>query len=390
MKKDHGGYFYRLIILTSILIFFSNYMLAKIPKFKKNSNQIKLEQVLLKLKLNKTQNNNARVAFLTKQFINAPYIYSDILSGGNELFQAGTQPLYRLDGFDCQTFVQVIIAFLHSKDVAEFNNTILKLTFKNGKNDFASRNNFPDGDWNPENRKQGFLRDITSTGVLAPYAAYTSADLTRERWTLQKHPKIYNTTTNSSPQYKFEKVWISYLPKTLLLKKTSEGYVPNQELFNKIATPAVVEIVRDVKNWYIGTKNVKDIVGSELNVSHMGILYRQTFRFGELIYQQVYCDFNNQHQKTCIVKPIYCNKKTCNELMLAHATASHPNHFYWYATENNNYVCAYAKPTTIKKFTDCNRVEREPLSAYLIDYQYGWFWYLMDPAFLGIHLEKIV
>lgn len=342
------------------------------------------EKILHQLSTYQFSNKDERVAFLTKQFINAPYIYSDILSGGNDTYSA--QSIYRLDKFDCQTFVQVIIAFLHAHNKDQFHSTIQKMAFKDGKNITSNNNNFPDGDWNPENRKQGFIEDVTSNGALAPFALFTSANLTRKRWASYQHQKIIGNTQRNY----FETVWISYLPKEILLKNIDNHYVINQTLFDKIPTPSVLEVVKDSKNWKIGDKYVRDIIGSELNVSHMGILYRQTFHRGQLIYHKIYCDFNSQNTKSCLVEPVFCNKNECKELMLAHATASHPNHFFWYADQNNNYQCSKEKSPSVKHFSECNRVQREPLSAYLTDYQYGWFWYMQDPVFLGIHIEKII
>src|SRR5437867_2253456 len=103
---------------------------------------------------------------------------------------------------------------------------------------------------------------------------------------------------------------MAYIPKEkLALQQTTGHYQPNQALLDSIPTPAVVEIVRDANKWTIGGKNIKYVIGSELSISHMGLLYRQRFKYGEVIYQKITCDYDEQRQKVCSVTPVVCEKE---------------------------------------------------------------------------------
>lgn len=286
-------------------------------------------------------------------------------------------------GFDCQTFTETVMSLLYSNTLSQYEQNLQKIGYGAlgvPSIHMANRNHFIDKDWNPINQQNGFLQDVTSRSPLSRYAKKTSARIDRQNW-------FINQRINVSMPRKLEKVSITYLPKTAFITHT---YQPNTKLFEKIPTPAVMEVVRDTKKWIMNGRPIKEKLGTELNVSHMGFLYRKTFKKGELIYYSTYCYFDWRSKRKCDVTPVICNKAECPELMLAHATVSHPDGFYWYKKSNGQYTCTSTPPKKSVKYTMCNRVEQIPLFNYLADYQYGYYWYLEDPSFLGVHVEKLV
>jgi hypothetical protein len=153
-------------------------------------------------------------------------------------------------------------------------------------------------------------------------------------------------------------------------------------VFAQIPTPAIAEIVST-------SHYQQSAIGTELNVKHMGVLYRQTFQQGELIYHRVRCQESASGATHCQVTPIVCQKQSCSELMFLHATHAYPNHFKWYQTAAGEYVCTAKRPPAHVAYTTCNRVEARPLFDYLTDYQYGSYWYMTWPPLLGVHIEKL-
>jgi hypothetical protein len=131
-------------------------------------------------------------------------------------------------------------------------------------------------------------------------------------------------------------------------------------VLDKIPTPALAEIVRDINQWKRGNVKVKDLIGSALMVSHLGLLYRQTFKYHELIYQKIHCD--NHSETSCQTQPVYCQKNKCEELMFSHATNGFPTSFY-------------------------NRVVSLPLYNYLTDEQFGPYSNMELRSILGVHIE---
>jgi hypothetical protein len=75
--------------------------------------------------------------------------------------------------------------------------------------------------------------------------------------------------------------------------------------------------------------------------------------------------------------------------MFAHATQSHPDGFYWYQASDGQMTCTRTRPQKQIHYSQCNRVETLPLFDYLTEYQYGYYWYMSNPAILGVHIEKI-
>ena len=50
-------------------------------------------------------------------------------------------------------------------------------------------------------------------------------------------------------------------------------------------------------------KNIKDVIGSELNVSHLGLLYRDCFSYGSTILKKITCSKEKAGNKVCSVIP---------------------------------------------------------------------------------------
>lgn len=66
--------------------------------------------------------------------------------------------LYRFDGFDCQTYVETVLALAYANNFDEFKKNMNDIRYADGKPNFYTRNNFPDADWIPNNIKKGFVQ----------------------------------------------------------------------------------------------------------------------------------------------------------------------------------------------------------------------------------------
>jgi hypothetical protein len=390
----------------------------------------KLDQLMKKLKSSRKQNNDKeqlddQVGIISKEFSDVPYLSSGAMGEGDWqpsslIYRPNAPhikqyPVYRVDGFDCQTLVQVVMALLHADNLDKFDQHFIKIAYGaagslNGEIiHYYNRNNFIDGDFNPINQKNGVLQDVTSKGPLAKENFLTKATITRQNWfAMQQNDlkktvyvlhekdgdamvKRFKTTYRKLdfPRFKSEEVFLSYIPKKKLVIKSQDGsYQPNKSLLDKIPTPALIEIVRDAKKWELEGVPVKALIGSELNVSHSGILYRETFKKGDLIYQKIRCG-SFFGKKQCKVIPVFCEMENCRELMLLHATKSHPDGYYWYKDQKGNQVCSRNKPNPFTTYSTCNRVESLPFFAYLTNFQYGKYWYMEAPSLLGVHIEKL-
>lgn len=386
----------------------------------------KVQQLLKLMQSHREENTDVQVAIIVKQLSDIPYLHTDAMGEGDwqpasTVYKPGAihlnqNPVYRLDGLNCQTLVQTAMALLHSKNVVQFDKNILKIAYGAAGNPdgdivrYYNRNNFTDADFNPVNQRNGWLADVTSQGPLAAYAKKITATVTRQKWFLYQQQNLeasvqvlassdgpamaHRFTTIYSklnfPKFDSEDISISYLPKeTLAIRQHNGGFQPNQDVFDKIPTPAIAEIVRDPKKWNLHRINIKDILGTELTISHLGLLYRQAFNHGDLIYRKTTCDIYDEHQKICYVTPVICKKKRCNELMFAHATNALPQEYFWYQKPDGNYACSPTPPEHGVKYTSCNRVVTLPLFDYLTEYQLGGNWNMELHSILGVHIEKL-
>jgi hypothetical protein len=385
--------------------------------------QKKISDLLIQLQTYHTAPLNTQVAFLAQQLSNTPYIFIGGMGEGDwqpasQNYQGGAahiqqDPVYRLDGLNCQTYVQLVISLLHSQSLADFEPNYLKISYGAAGNPaheivhYYNRNNFIEGDFNPINQKNNFLKDVT-TG--SPDTATMLATIQRNKWfAMQQHSveasvRVFNDALGKAMSQKFSQVYsalpyphfdrqtisTSYFPKEkIALKQAGQSYLPNKALLNSIPTPAVVEIVRDPRKWTVDDKLIKEAIGTELTISHLGLLFRQTFHQGDVIYQKITCSFAEKQQKVCTVKPVVCQQASCDELMLSHATDAFPNDYYWYQKPDGSYTCTSDKPAS-GNYTMCNRVRQLPLFDYLTDYQYGSYLYMDSPSLVGIHVEELL
>jgi hypothetical protein len=330
-------------------------------------------------------------------------------------------PIYRTDTFVCNTFVQVVLALLNTNSIQDYNKAILRIKYGAAGEPpssvhYYNRNNFISADFNPINQKNGLIKDVTGTGVFAKYVKQTHAIIDRQSWFNQQMTpdKVGKTVRVLSakdgalmakralnnypaPYHKFSpiNVAISYIPKEVLVRKIvlSDGkvsYQPNEKLINQIPTPSIVEIIRDAQKWKIAGKNIIEVIGSGINVSHLGFIYQADYKKGDIIYQRIHCEMK-ANKKICTVKPVICHRsRGCREVMFTHATDSYPSGYYYYRNSQGGYQCEANKPPAGTQFTQCNRVVSLPLKDYLTAMQYGKYTFMEEPSILGIHVEKIL
>jgi hypothetical protein len=271
---------------------------------------------------------------------------------------------------------------------------------------YLNRNNFISADFNPVNQHNGFLRDATRDGIFARDAKIKSTIIDHQRWfryqqksgRIHKNIRVLDASDGLAMRERFLKdyppnyflmqkrsVSIDYIPKETLVNNNKNGYLANDERIAQLPYPSILEVVRDDKRWNIGGRNIRRVIGSGINVSHLGFLYHQDFRQGEMIYQKITCD-NNFGKKSCDVTPVICNKTICHETMFLHATSAYPNGYFWSEHGQNASCTADARTGTIGP---CNRVVAMPLAAYILQSTNHRYPFLNDPSILGIHLEKI-
>ncbi|MFT4059701.1 MAG: DUF1460 domain-containing protein [Legionella sp.] len=221
-----------------------------------------------------------RIDWISKQFLGVPYILGSLGEGPKARYDQF--PRYRLDGFDCDTYVNTVISLALASSLPSFQQCINEMRYNKGAISYINRLHFTGLDWNNEHQQTGLFKDITlsfkdknnqpiakiaSTQVEKPnwYALKTietirlqNADKKQQQARLAelkaKGARLTTTATEAVP----------YIPLSVLFPKDHQ---PDMHLFAQIPDGAIIEIVRP--NW-----DLRNEIGTALNISHLGFAIR--------------------------------------------------------------------------------------------------------------------
>ncbi|WP_353669287.1 N-acetylmuramoyl-L-alanine amidase-like domain-containing protein [Marinomonas sp. THO17] len=212
-----------------------------------------------------------RFELLSGSLMGLPYLAGG--SGEGQLGRFDADPLVRFDAFDCTTYVETVLAGLFASNKTEFDSVLKNIRYQHGKVSFVSRNHFPSLDWLPNNQTR--LEDV-SAQIASQALEYASARIDKAAW--YQHLKKGQLTCDDNCQSLHEALRV--LTKAIPAKEVQLPYVPlvalyksengqiNQALLDRIPTPSVISMVRP-------TRHLKDIIGTNMIVSHQGFLYRR-------------------------------------------------------------------------------------------------------------------
>lgn len=242
-------------------------------------NEQKVDRELTQLLHSVSQQSNVqkRVSLISGYFLGKPYTLGPLGEGLTGQFDQ--DPLYRTDTFDCTTYVSTVLALSQATDIKSFKSLIRSVRYQHGHVSFIERNHFTSSDWNIANAKKGFIKDITKQirdkkGKPIFLMAHTVID--KKNW------YQHFTTDNLKVQNKDKKAQLLKLRKATSSFNPIQGSLPylpldklfnsqkqaNMFYFNQIPSGTIIEIVRP--NW-----NLKDKIGTNLNVSHLGFGIRK-------------------------------------------------------------------------------------------------------------------
>lgn len=257
-----------------------------------------------------------RFGSLEEKFLGISELFKGAAYGASPLGEGGgaydSDPLYRFDTFDCTTFIETVLALASSETKRQFLHHITKIRYLDGKAQFIFRKHFIAADWLEDNQRLGYLKNVT--GEINPQSLKTArVSIDKLKWYQVSHPKelknfkgaglsaVQKVATSYLPTESFFQIQPKDLPtvkdltqKLLQLEKQSIEDKENLEgqpstLFQDIQTnlgqlkslapanlallktlpsPAIISFVRP--NWYLKHK-----IGTNLNISHQGILYRK-------------------------------------------------------------------------------------------------------------------
>ncbi len=100
-----------------------------------------------------------RLVDVTQPFVGAPYVLSPLGEGDGQVPDA--DPRFRVDAFDCTTFVESAMALSLGANLDDSLKILDAIRYRGGHVGFAQRRHFPEAEWIPELINAGLLVDIT-------------------------------------------------------------------------------------------------------------------------------------------------------------------------------------------------------------------------------------
>jgi hypothetical protein len=220
----------------------------------------------------------SRIEAVSAKLLGTPYKLG--VSGEGKLDVYDQDPLWRLDAFDCTTYIETVMAAAAARDPHGFERALFSVRYERGRVSYVTRNHFPEADWIPNNERAGHVRDITrslfpdlakDTSLLVSkakwYAAKTANDIEPKDRDAALRERLASELRALSPSFADEPVTLSYLPmQSFYVKNPENGELePNLEVLRKIPSGAIFNIVRE--GWTPG--------GHALAISHRGFLIQK-------------------------------------------------------------------------------------------------------------------
>src|SRR3990167_176491 len=223
-----------------------------------------------------------RVDYFSAKFLNLPYCGNPQGEGDHAEFDQS--PLYRFACFDFVTYVNNTLALSFSDNLAYFKKNLLKLNYYDSQAQNENRFHFMSIDWNIQNQKNHFLKDVTKTIGESELAI---GIIDKPNWFLKRDQNDIKPFKKTIDDKKI--IALKNLSKLFKAELASLAYLPTQKVLEhntlkKIPHGAIIEIVRP--NWDLVEK-----IGTHIHVSHIGFAI---YKNNALYFRHA----SSEHQKT--------------------------------------------------------------------------------------------
>lgn len=289
----------KILILFSLLTFaftiFADTQKPKIiPPYDMQNYNAEIQHIYNSILKNKAP-LNLRVDEATHYFLGHDYVLGTMGEGPTGEFDQ--MPLYRTDVFDCTTYVEITLALAEAQNLNQFEKIIKQIRYRNANVFYIDRNHFAGLDWDKNNQKAGFIKDITAQ--VDPQFQMAKALIDKPNWYKNKtyknlqllHPLsstdaavLLNKLQGLSTQFTAVDDTIPFVPLAHLFYAQNGRLIPHQEIFDRIPDGSIVEIVQS-------NYNLTPKIGTNLNVRHLGWAIHSNhglmFREASSIYDKV-------------------------------------------------------------------------------------------------------
>ncbi len=218
-----------------------------------------------------TESMAIRIEAISAKYLGTPYQLDPLGEGANGAIDR--DPLIRFDVFDCQTYVETVIAEARASGADQVADELRAIRYQDGVVDFGRRNHFPDADWIPHNVALGIVTDISASVAGAWPLKVARTHITRRAWLAgladnptQQHNEYLKTHAAARAELRRlaaiasdSTAQVSYIPKEAL---------SDESLLARIPTASLIFIIRPHTSMF-------GRVGSLQNIAHMGFAIRR-------------------------------------------------------------------------------------------------------------------
>lgn len=213
-----------------------------------------------------------RMDQVSAQFIGRPYIVDPLGEGDRGHFDR--DPRFRLDGFDCTTFVETVLSISKARRSSEVPKWMDKIRYEKGVVGFETRNHFPDADWIANNVRARLVKDVTAqVAKTQPSSlAWAVALIEKDEWykllpierlsgipeneKAERLEELHSLSVNHGKSV----ARVPYLVKTEI--------VAHPELLLRIPHGSIINVVRP-------NFDVTKVAGTHMNITHQGFAFQR-------------------------------------------------------------------------------------------------------------------
>ena len=172
-----------------------------------------------------------RINELSRLFLGTPYVEYPLGEGGK-----GPEPQarWRVDGVDCQTYVETVLAMANARNLSEAKIVLDDIRY-DGPPGFETRNHFTEAQWLPANAKKGYLKDAAP--ALDPKAPAETLVLKKSDW--EQVPGLKRLQQANIPEGSFS---VRYLP--LAEAKQRAARIPDGTVWMTVRAEDPKRVVR--------------------------------------------------------------------------------------------------------------------------------------------------
>lgn len=133
----------------------------------------------------------ARALDVSGRLLGTPYVLG--ATGEGRDISYDPDPVWRLDVFDCTTYVEAVLAFANvdpaaTDPIGEFEAIVRDIKYLDGDVCYSHRNHFADLQWTPHMILRGYLQDITAELTAHPQTRTKILDI--ETWYAEKQADV--------------------------------------------------------------------------------------------------------------------------------------------------------------------------------------------------------